>query len=73
MLATDSGRLYTYPMPPYQMKPGYEADVSNYHYGMITNVMKVSDGHLGTVGKDGTLLVYRIKAKGNRGFGLHTR
>lgn len=72
ILATDSGRLFTYPLPPF-MQPGKEAAVDNYHFGQINSLMKVSAGHIATIGKDGTLLVYRLKAQGNRGYGLYTR
>jgi cilia- and flagella-associated protein 57 len=72
VLATDNGRLFTYPLPP-NLQPGKEAAVDNYHFGPITCLMRVSAAHIATVGKDGTLFVYRVKAQGNRGFGSYTR
>ena len=87
ILTTDSGRLFTYPMPEFILpgakkpdreltqdflKAGLEAEVSNFHYGGVSTI-QINQNTVITGGKDGSILVYEVKAASNKHYGSFTR
>ena len=48
--------------------PGHEAEVSNFHFGSITQ-LSWANNVLVSAGKDGSVMVYKVKTTNNRNYG----